>query len=211
MIPKLHYISQATTSVAHLDQIQKACSSGIELIQLDLKNISKKQQLKLVQEIRSITSHFQTRLILNSDYKMARELKVDGVYLEKTDHCPILVRRHLYTWQTIGAAVYNIEDGETVLEKNVDYIGLGPFKTDQISTTKALGIKGYTLINECLNTEIPLIGFGGIITSDVTDILKTGISGIAVSQAITADFNSIKTFHKLLNASSTQEIRHSFK
>ena len=36
MIPKLHYISQGNTPKEHLDNIQKACTSGIELVQLSL-------------------------------------------------------------------------------------------------------------------------------------------------------------------------------
>jgi thiamine-phosphate pyrophosphorylase len=64
---------------------------------------------------------------------------------------------------------------------------------------------------EALKTETPIIGVGGITTEDVTDILETGISGIAVSLAITQNFDSIKIFNQLLNASSTEERRHTFK
>ena len=75
MIPKLHYISQGNTLKEHLDNIQKACSSGSELVQLRLKNISEKKCLKLATEAREITSHFQTRLIINDYYKIAKAIK----------------------------------------------------------------------------------------------------------------------------------------
>ena len=39
MISKLHYISQGTTPEEHLENIQKACASGAELVQLRLKNV----------------------------------------------------------------------------------------------------------------------------------------------------------------------------
>jgi thiamine-phosphate pyrophosphorylase len=45
----------------------------------------------------------------------------------------------------------------------------------------------------------------------VKDILDAGVSGVMVAEAITADFNSIKTFNELLGASSTDEMRHTFK
>ncbi|MFT5435637.1 MAG: thiamine-phosphate pyrophosphorylase, partial [Ulvibacter sp.] len=67
------------------------------------------------------------------------------------------------------------------------------------------------LITEALKTETPIIGAGGITTQDVKDILETGISGIAVSGEITRDFNTIRTFNQLLNASSTEEQRYTFK
>ena len=72
-------------------------------------------------------------------------------------------------------------------------------------------MSGYTAIIEALKTETPIIGFGGISTKDVADILKTGISGIAVSGEITRDFNTIKTFNQLLNASLTEEQRYTFE
>ncbi|WP_194852518.1 thiamine phosphate synthase [Nonlabens antarcticus] len=211
MIPKLHFVSKAKSPKEHLENIQKACSSGIELVQLDLKHISKAHRLKLAEEAQAITAHFQTRLIIVSYYKIAKQIKADGVYLEKTDTRPTLVRDHLHAWQTIGASAHTLQDCETLLSQEVDYISLGPFLTSSNNETKTLGVNGYTAIAEALTTETPLIGFGGITTDDVNDILKTGVSGIAVSDAILQDFDRIKTFHQLLNASSNQEMRHSFE
>ncbi|HLV39862.1 thiamine phosphate synthase [Xanthomarina sp.] len=213
IIPKLHYISQGNSPKELLENIQKACASGAELVQLRFKNVSEKKLLKLAKEARDITSHFQTRLIINDNYKIAKEVKADGVHLGPTDACPTIARKHLYTWQIIGGTANTLQECETLIAKEVDYISLGPFR---FSTTKdhlptVLGLSGYTAIIEALKTETPLIGVGGITTEDVTDILETGISGIAVSGAITRDFNSIKIFSQLLSASSTEEQRHTFK
>ncbi|BAO56338.1 thiamin-phosphate pyrophosphorylase [Nonlabens marinus S1-08] len=210
MIPKLHYISNAETPQDHLDNIQKACSAGIELVQLDMRHVKKAAVLKLSKDVQAITSHFQTRLIITGHYKIAKTIKADGVFLEKTDACPTLVRKQLFPWQSIGASTHTLQDCESLLKKEVDYIALGPFKTFDDTQTIALGLNGYTAIAEALTTETPLIGFGNIATDDVKNILETGISGIAVSQEIKADFNLIKTYHQLLNASSTQEMRHNF-
>ena len=212
IIPKLQYISQGSSPQAHLDNIQKACTSGAELVQLRLKDVSEKTLLKIATEARDITSHFQTRLLINGDYKLAKAIKADGVHLGPTDACPTLVRAYLYTWQLIGASAYTLQDCETLLIKEVDYISLGPFRftTTKTDLPTVLGLDGYTAIIEALNTETPIIGVGGITTADVTDLLATGVSGLAVSGAITRDFNSIKTFNDLLNASSTAEQRHTF-
>ncbi len=212
IIPKLHYISQGSTLEEHLENIQKACSSGAELVQLRLKNISEKECLKLAASAREITSHFQTRLIINDHYKIAKEVKADGVHLGKTDVCPTIAREHLYTWQLIGGTANTFQDCETLISKEVDYISLGPFRftTSKDNLSPVLGLNGYTAIIDVLKTETPIIGVGGISTADVTDILETGISGIAVSGAITRDFNSVRLFNELLNASSTEEQRYTF-
>ena len=212
IIPKLHYISQGISPNEHLENIQKACTSGAELVQLRLKNISEKKYLKIATAAREITSHFQTRLIINDNYKIAKAVKADGVHLGKTDACPTIARKHLYTWQIIGGIANTLQDCEALFDKEVDYISLGPFRfTTADNSPKLLGLNGYTAIMEAINTETPIIALGGITTDDVVDILATGISGIAVSKAITQDFNSIRTFNQLLNASSTEEQRHTFK
>ena len=212
IISKLHYISQGDTPEAHLENIQKACTSGAELVQLKLTDVSDAKYLEIAKAARDITFHFQTRLIISSNYKIAKEVKAEGVHLEKTDVCPTVVRPNLYSWQIIGGTANTLEDCETLIAKNSDYIILEPFRlSTEDSSTKALGLSGYTAISNALITEKPIIGFGGVTTNDVTDILETGISGIAVSDAITENFDSIKQFNQLLKASATGEIRHTFE
>ncbi|WP_282031078.1 thiamine phosphate synthase [Winogradskyella eximia] len=212
IISKLHYISQGNTPEAHLENIQKACTSGAELVQLHLTDVSDAKYLEIAKAAREITFHFQTRLIINSNYKIAKEVKAEGVHLEKSDICPTVVRPDLYSWQIIGGTANTLEECESLIVKNVDYIILEPFRlAAEDSSTKALGLSGYTSISNALITEKPIIGFGDITTDDVTAILETGISGIAVSDAITENFDSIKLFNQLLKASATGEIRHTFK
>jgi thiamine-phosphate pyrophosphorylase len=213
IIPKLHYISQGSSPKEHLDNIQKACSSGVELVQLRLKKSSEKKLLKIANTAREITSHFQTRLIINDHYKIAKEVKADGVHLGQTDICPTIARTHLYTWQMIGGTANTLQDCEKLLDKEIDYISLGPFRetTTKDNLSLALGLKGFMAITDVLKTPIPIIGVGGITAEDATAILETGISGLAVSGAITRDFNIVRTFNELLNASSTAEQRHTFK
>lgn len=213
IIPKLHYISQGNSPKELIENIHKACTSGAELVQFRLKNVSEKKFLKLATEAREITSHYQTRLIINDYYKIAIAVKADGVHLGKTDPCPTLARKHLFSWQIIGGTANTLQDCETLITMEVDYISLSPFRLTpkEADLGAILGLNGYTAIIEALKTETPVIGFGGITTEDVTAILEAGISGIAVSEAITQNFDSIRTFNQLLKASATEEQRHTFK
>ncbi|MDP5062681.1 MAG: thiamine phosphate synthase [Maribacter sp.] len=213
IIPKLHYIPKENAPKEVLENIQKACTSGIELVQLSLKDVSEKKFLKIAEEARKITSYFQTRLIIENQFKIAHAIKADGVVLTNTTTLITEVRKMLYTWQMIGATANTMQDLETLLTKEVDYIKLGPFKggTNEVYSSPVLGLNGYTLLVEALKTEIPIIAFGGISTVDVKGLLETGVSGIAVSEEITSNFDTIKTFHQLLQAPSTAEQRHAFE
>lgn len=207
MINKLHYISQGDTVKEHLENIQQACQSGAELVQLRLKNYSEKKILKAAIEAREITGHFQTRLIINDHYKIAKEVKADGVHLGKSDSCPTTARKHLYSWQIIGGTANTLQDCTTLINKNVDYIGLGPFRftTTKENLSPVLGINGYLTILEELKTDTPIVAIGGIEKEDVLDIIMTGIHGVAMSGAITKDFNSISKINNVLKAPATNE------
>ena len=182
------------------------------MVQLRLKDISEKKILKLAAQAREITSHYQTRLIINDHHKVAKAIKADGVHLGKTDTCPTEARKTLLSWQMVGGTANTLEDCQALINKEVDYIGLGPFKftNTKANLSPVLGLNGYAAIIDALNTKTPILAIGGITLEDVSDILKTGISGIAISGAITKDFNTIKTFNQLLNASSTLEQRYTF-
>jgi len=211
MIAKLHYLTQGNSPQEHLDHLQKACTSGAEWVQLRLNHFSDKKVLKYAEEAREITEHFQTRLILQDHYKIAKQMKADGVHLENTIASPSSVRKHLYPWQFMGATAHHLTEAEKLLLQELDYLYVGPFQnTNSESSTKPLGLEGYTLILEALSTATPLFAFGDIQLEDVNEILATGISGLAIDKAISNDFNSIRVFHELLQASSTQEQRHYF-
>ncbi|HZJ36750.1 MAG TPA: thiamine phosphate synthase [Gillisia sp.] len=207
MIPKLHYISQGDSPEGHLENIHKACSAGVELVQLRIKNIDEVNLLKTAEKAREITGNHQARLIVNDHYKIAKTVKADGVHLGKADSPPTEARKHLYSWQIIGGTANTVQDCRTLIEKKVDYIGLGPFRftTTKDNLSPVLGVKGYASLLEELKTETPIIAIGGITIEDVIAILETGVYGIATSGELTKDFSKINRFHNRLQTGTKQE------
>ncbi|CAM4105514.1 thiamine phosphate synthase [Flavobacterium antarcticum] len=207
IVPKLQYISQGATTQEHLEHIQKACSAGVELVQLRLKNISDEAFLAAAKEARTITAHFQTRLIVNDNYKIAKEVNADGVHLGQSDSDPGEARAYLGNFYMIGGTANTLEECQILIEKGVNYIGLGPFK---FTTTKqnlgpVLGLEGYEAILDELKTETPIFAIGGIALDDVTDLMRTGIYGIATSTMLTADFNNVSKLHTFLKGADFME------
>ena len=208
MIPKLHYISQGVSPTQHLENIKKACLSGIDLVQLRLKNETENVVLETAKKARDITSKYGVMLIINDHYKIAAQVKADGVHLGKLDTCPLIAKATLDTWQIIGGTANTLEDCQSLLAKKVDYIGLGPFRftKTKANLSPVLGLKGYVSLVKQLQTKTPIITIGGILQTDVTNIIKTGVYGIAVSGEITRDFNSILNFKTLINADIKQKL-----
>jgi thiamine-phosphate pyrophosphorylase len=206
-LPKLHYISQGQNPKEHLENIQKACTYGAELVQLRLKDLSPKKLLKAAEEAREITTHFQTRLIINDHYKIAKEVRADGVHLGKNDSCPTIAKKYLGEYYFVGGTANTLQDCEALIAKKVDYIGLGPFRFTKTkdNLSPIVGYNGYLTILEELKTDIPILAIGGITLNDVPEILGTGIYGIAASVEITKDFNNIGSFNAQLQAPSSDE------
>ena len=207
MIPKLHYISQGINVQEHLNNIQAACTSGVELVQLRLKQFDTKTVLETAKKAREITERFQTRLMINDFYKIAREVKADGVHLEQLNSCPKIVRKELASWQIIGGNASTIEECKKLIEKKVDYIELGPFRLNNLknNSNNALGEKGFSTILSALKSNIPIIATGGITLNDILDVMITGVYGIAVSEEITRNFNSIPKFKEIISGEKVQE------
>ncbi|WP_054851087.1 thiamine phosphate synthase [Olleya sp. ITB9] len=202
MLSKLHYISQGATPTQHLEHIQKACVSGIELVQLRLKNVSEDVVLETAKLAREITSKHNVSLIINDHYKIAAQVEADGVHLGKSDTCPLIAKAALASWQIIGGTANTFEDCQTLINKNVDYIGLGPYRFTKTKTklSPILGRQGYETIIKQLQTKTPIVAIGGIVLKDVSEIIKTGVYGIAVSGQITKDFNAIPKLNELINS-----------
>lgn len=203
MISKLQYISQGKYPEEHLENIEKSCLHGADWIQLRLKNLDEESILSTAKKAREITLAHQVKLIINDYYKIAKQVEADGVHLGKTDTCPAIARKELYDWQLIGGTANTLEDCKDLVEKQVDYIGLGPFRftTTKDHLSPILGLNGYTQILDNLNSNIPVIAIGGITLNDVADILKTKVHGVAVSGEITSDFNKISAFQEQLKTS----------
>ncbi|WP_299251075.1 thiamine phosphate synthase [uncultured Lacinutrix sp.] len=206
MLSKLHYISQGKTAQDHLENIEKACENGAELVQLRLKDMAIETILETAEKAREITSQFNVKLIINDHYKIAKAINADGVHLGKTDACPLIVRAYLGEQFIIGGTANTLEDCKVLIEKEVDYIGLGPF---QFTKTKknlspVLGVEGYKQLIDKLEKDTPIIAIGGICMEDVSAIIKTGVYGIAVSGTITNDFINISKFHEILSSSEVK-------
>ena len=201
MIAKLHYISQGSTPKEHLENIQQACQAGAQLVQLRLKEVSEQEILDTALKARKITAISNTSLIINDHYQVAKEVNADGVHLGKTDTCPTIARQFLGDPFVIGGTANTLEDCQALIEKQVNYIGLGPFRftSTKKNLSPVLGTEGYQRILQALTKPTPIIAIGGITLEDIPQIMQTGVHGIAISGAITQNFQLIQQFQQLID------------
>ncbi len=187
---QLQYISQGKKPKNHLINIEEALKGGCKWIQLRLKNSKNKTIKKTALKAKMLCEKYNAVLIINDNVKIAKEISSDGVHLGKEDMKPSEARKILGNNKIIGGTANTFNDIKYLNKQAVDYIGLGPFRftSTKKKLSPILGLEGYRFILDKMvkkNIVIPVFAIGGITENDISKLMQTGISGIAVSGLIT--------------------------
>lgn len=166
-----------------------AIEGGCRWIQLRMKGASDEEVLETAAGLIDICRDNNAFLIIDDRVKVVNELKVSGVHLGKEDMDPMEARELLGPDAIIGLTANTAEDILKFKNKDVDYVGLGPFRftTTKEKLSPVLGLDGYKKIVKDVRDagmEIPIVAIGGITLEDVEPLMKTGVNGIAMSGAI---------------------------
>jgi len=206
IIEKFQYITCDTKNYTHSELAIKAIQAGCKWIQIRIKNKSKdfiKNEIEKVKSFIKINDLRNIKIIVNDYVELAKETKVDGVHLGKLDMHPYEARKILGKNAIIGGTANNFEDIINLVNAEIDYIGLGPFKftTTKENLENILGLAGYREIIKKtveINLKTPIIAIGGITYEDLNEIIKTGIYGVAVSSYVTYSNNFENTIQNFL-------------
>lgn len=185
----IQFITHANERYDYLDGVRMALEGGYRWIQLRMKDASEEEVLKAAKSTRKLCRKYGAVFILDDYVELVARTSADGVHLGKNDMPIDKARRLLGKDKIIGGTANTFEDVKRIYSAGADYIGCGPFRftTTKKKLSPILGLDGYRRIIEQMNTygiNIPVIAIGGILLQDVSDIMQTGVSGVAVSGAI---------------------------
>lgn len=211
MISNVHYISQGEMPEEHLENIRRMCVAGTDWIQLRLKNESFETVLKTAKSAKEICDSFQVKLIINDFPEVAKQIDAHGVHLGKQDRCPVEARGLLGTNKIIGGTANTLEDCEGLCEKQVDYIGLGPFRftTTKKKLSPILGAEGYQKLLSRLRASgksVPIIAIGGITPGDLSALAESGVHGVAISGWLTTHPQPEMIFRRIQQQFSEKQL-----
>jgi len=165
----------------HLKQVIEVLrKNGATMIQLRVTNKSDREFMNYGRTIRKMLKTHDIRFIVNNRLDIALACGADGVHLGQDD-IPISIARDLLgDGIIIGLSAHNIAEAKKAEKDGADYIGVGSvFKTRTKPDAKVCGLQRLRSI--CRSVKIPVVGIGGIDSSNYQSVLKTGASGIAVS------------------------------
>jgi thiamine-phosphate pyrophosphorylase len=188
-IAKLHFITSDHSEISHADQAIRAYKAGCKWVQLRMKEATIMQIEEEILKILPVANQYNAILLINDHVELVLKTGAHGVHLGKSDMCPAEARSILGENYIIGGTSNTTNDVISLVTKGVDYVGLGPFRFTKTkkNLSPIIGVTGYReimcdLMNQQL--DIPVIAIGGILNSDILNILQTGIYGVALAGSI---------------------------
>lgn len=185
----LQFITHPSEKYSIAEEVQMAIEGGCRWIQLRMKDASDEEVRNVALEIIPMCQETDTFLIIDDRVELVNELRVSGVHLGKDDMDPMQAREILGPHAIIGVTANTAADIIKFKGKDVDYVGLGPFRftTTKKKLAPEIGLEGYAeIVKEvrAAGVELPIVAIGGITEDDVKPLMATGVNGIAMSGAI---------------------------
>ncbi|WP_462137504.1 thiamine phosphate synthase [Candidatus Mycalebacterium sp.] len=180
------------------ETVEAAIKGGAKIIQLREKNAEETEIIRKGKILAEITRKYKIPLIINDSPEIAKKTGADGVHLGG-ENCAVKDARKLLGENAIiGVSCYGeIERGIAAEKAGANYCAFGtpyftPTKPDREPTP-------FEVLREAKSKlKIPVFAIGGITPENVSDVLKTGVDGIAVITAIFGEGNSEQATRKLI-------------
>ena len=200
----LQFITHYTEKYSYYDSAVMALKGGCRWIQLRMKEASEDEVEEEAIRIQALCKQYKATFIIDDRVELVKKLKADGVHLGKNDMPIAEARQFLGNDFIIGATANTLNDVRAHYRDGAKYIGCGPFRftTTKKNLSPVLGTDGYRAIINGMKTEnirIPVVAIGGITRKDIPDILRTGVSGIALSGSILRAENPINEMKEILS------------
>lgn len=201
----LQFITDAPEAEGTVRQVFDALAGGCRWIQVRMKDAPVSEIRKVLLTVRQAVAATGAILLVDDHVELAKELHIDGVHLGKNDMPPAEAREILGEAPVIGCTANNMEDVCTIAAGNsADYIGMGPFRftTTKKNLAPVLGLDGYRRLTGRMRQEkidLPVVAIGGIMASDIPELLHSGPEGVAVSGAIARAANPEAATRHIIN------------
>jgi len=166
------------------DLVEEAVRAGVTLVQLRAKSLDSADFLSLAQKTVNVLKPLQIPLIINDRLDIAQACDADGVHLGQTDIPTISARKILGRKKFIGCSVSTVTEARVAVTSGADYLGAGPvsFTESKQDLPKILGTEGLKAIRKAV--RLPILAIGGIGLGNASEVMATGVDGVAVISAI---------------------------
>ena len=162
-----------------LKKIEKACRSGVTIVQLREKNLTTNQYYQLAKQVKEITDAYQVPLIIDDRLDVCLAVDAAGLHIGD-DELPVSVARQVLGPEKIlGVTAKTVKRALGAEEGGADYLGTGaifPTTTKENAPITLIS----TLKTICQRVAIPVVAIGGLTSENIDQLIGKGIAGVAV-------------------------------
>ena len=155
--------------------LKNKINKGLRFLQIREKNLSKKDLITFVNQIKEVLKKTDEKIVINSSIELAYEFELDGVHLTS---------KQLYELENfpkdllVGVSCHSKKDLQVAEKKHADYAVLGPVKkTPSHPNSDFLGWEKFRTLAE--RSNLPIYAIGGMKKNDVLKSFDRSSVGIA--------------------------------
>lgn len=166
---------------------QLAVANGVTAVQLRSEQAyDRRDWYQAALALKEVLAETTVPLLINDQVDVAMAVQADGVHVGQSDLPVDVVRKLIGTEKLIGLSVSNASQMQSVPWEQVDYLGIGPIYPTN-SKSDAAPVLGVEQLQKLVQSkQCPAVAIGGINRSNITQVMQTGVDGVAVISAICA-------------------------
>ena len=201
----LQFITHFTERHTSLASARIALEGGCRWVQLRMKDADEGLFVATAREVRALCDRFGATFIIDDHAELVGATGADGVHLGKNDMPVAEARRMLGPDIVIGGTANTFDDVKALAEAGADYIGCGPFRftATKRKLSPVLGAEGYRDIVRRMRESgilLPIVAIGGIEFDDIASIMRTGVTGIALSGSVLRADDPVAEMRRVVGA-----------
>ena len=167
------------------EQVESALKGGVTCVQLREKDLDDEAFLNEAMEISALCKQYGVPFFINDNVEIAIKCHADGIHVGQEDMEAAQVRQKVGDDMMIGVSVHSVEEALEAVRNGADCLGVGAmFSTSTKTNIEVLSKE--VLKDICAAVDIPVVAIGGITKSNISQLVGTGIAGVALVSAIFA-------------------------
>ncbi len=177
-LPRLYAITDRRRyGLDFIKVLEEILERGVRMIQLREKELTGKELYDLALEVRKLTEKYDSLLLINERFDVAKAVGADGVHLPENSFPPSVIKK-IFPDMIVGFSAHSLESALHAEKGGADFITLSPiFKTSSHPDAEPLGISELRRISKSLS--IPVYALGGVTWDRVELCYKSGAYGVA--------------------------------
>lgn len=179
-----------------IDVVHAALDGGVRAVQLREKDAEGGEVYRLAEALRTLTSRYNARLLVNDRIDVVLAVDADGLHLGQTSFPVTTARRLLGSEKLIGVSTHS--SAEIDAARGADFIVFGPvyFTPSKATYGEPQGLE--RLRQAVTQSSVPVIAIGGVKKEQITEVINAGAHGIGVITAISTAADPARAARELL-------------